>query len=170
MKKNNLTLIIIISGIAAALCMLLKAFSPALFKSLSTIIVMFAMLGIAVLLAPEKKMSLKSFLSVLVSLVVVGLIMFVLSLVNPFGFITIPVAATLAALSQIVAKNEEYALSTAVFAAAAAVFSAGNIVTFLLLSVAFSVAVAALNARKISNIVVRIAAVFLICLALCAFK
>ena len=170
MKKNNLTLIIIVSGIAAAVCMLLKAFAPSLYKSMATVIVMYAFLGIAVLLAPEKKVKMRSYLSMLITLAVTGAVMTVLSTVNPYGFITIPVAAALAALGMIISKNEDYALSCAAFAAAAAVFSNGGIVTFLLLSVAFATAVAALNARKVNNVIVRVAAVFLICLALCAFK
>ena len=170
MKKNNLTFIIILSGIAAAICMLSKAFTPAIFKSLSTIIFMYVMLGVGILLAPKYKMSQKSFLDVLLSLVVIGIVVFLLYKVNLFNFITVPVIATIAAISQLILKNEDYALSTAFFASSAAVFSNGNVITFILLSVAFAVSVAALNIRKISNPIIRIATVFIICLALCAFK
>ena len=170
MKKNNLTLIIIIAGVAAAACMLIHAFAPSLYKSLSTVIFMYALLGISVLLAPSKAMDSKSFLSLLAVTVITGLVAFGFSKLSSFAFATIPVIATVAALGMILAKKEEYALCAAAFAASAAVYSAGNIVTFELLAVAFCVAVAALNARKIKALPVRIAAVFLICMALCAFK
>ena len=168
--KKNLTVIIIIAGVAAAASMLIHAFAPALYKSLATVIFMFALLGIAVLLAPAKKFDMKSFINFLVVIVVTGAVAWAFGKLEAVSFATIPLIAAVAALGMILVKNEEYALSAAVFSAAAAVYSAGNIVTYELLAVAYCVAVAALNARKIKSFPVRVAAVFLICLALCAFK
>ena len=170
MKKISLTTIIIISGIAAAAAMLVHAYAPGTYKALSTIVFFYVLFGAAVLCLPQKSFSLNTFLTLLGSLLVIGVIAFLFEKLDVIAFAKVPVFALLGALAMILLKQNEFALPAAVFAAAASVYSAGNLITFELLSVAFSVASAAISERKFKCIPVKVAAVFLICLALCAFK
>lgn len=169
MKKLSLTWIIVIAGLAAALCMLANAFAPAFYKSLATTVFLFAMLGLAMVVAPEKKPTWKWFGDVLAVLIVLGVIAWACGKFLP-GFLTIPVFATLGALGMLLLKENDYMLPVAMAAAAIAVYAAGDIAKYELLAVAFVLASAAINARKIKSVPVKIVAAFIICLAMCAFK
>ena len=170
MKKINLTTIIILSGIAAALCMLCNAYLPGVFKSLSSIAFMFVMFGIALVLTPNKKPTKGSFTNMLATLFVAGVVFTLFDTIDSIGYLKIPVFALIGALGMILRKQDEYALCTAVYAASAASYCGGNTMTYVLLSLAFCVFAAAINMRKIKCFPVKAAAAFLICLALCAFK
>ena len=169
MKKLNLTWIIIISGIAAAACMLVNAFAPALYKSLASTVFCFAMLGLALVAAPEVKVTWKWFGSLVGIFAVLAGIAFGFEKLG-LTFLRIPVFATLAALGMILCKEKAYALPAALAAAAIAQYSAGSFQTFCILGVAFALISAAFEARKIKSVPLKIAAAFIICLALCAFK
>ena len=172
MKNFRLTWIIIVSGIAGAACMLAAAFLPDTYKALATVTFMFVLLGVAMLLTPSGKPTWKWLISSVCVFVVLAAVAWVIEKFVPatYFFLKVPVFATLAALGMILSKECGFAWAAACLAAAAAVFSAGNPVTFLLLALAFIAGSAAINVRGIKNVVVKIAAAFVVCLAFCAFK
>ena len=174
MKKNSLTSLIIFAGIAAAVCMLCHAFLPAVYNVVACPLFMFVVLGAALFLTPEKKPTVKSFVSVLATLLVAGIVAWVFDKIGSISFAKLPVLAVIAGVGMIIAKQEDYALSTALcsalFAAAPSIYSEGKLVAYLLTALAFAVFSSALNIRKIKGVPARIAAIVLFCLAFCAFK
>lgn len=170
MKKLSLTWIIIIAGIASALIMLINAFVPGLYKAFATKTLMLVLMGVAVVIAPAKKVDIRCFATQLCVMAVLGVLAWAYDKFIGAGYLKILIFATLAALAMIALKQPDFAFPMALLAGSTAVYAAGSLQAFELIGVAFAIAYACLNARKITSVPVRILATAIICLAMCAFR
>lgn len=170
MKKLSLTWIIILAGIVSAIVMLLNAFAPAAFKALSNKTIMLVLLGLALVLAPAKKVDIKCFATLLCVTAVCALLAFLFDLAAGPAYLKAVIIAAIAGCAMILLKQEGFAFSVALVAAAASAYETGDIQKALLVAVAYAVGYACLNGKKITNPVLRVAASAIICLAFCAFR